>query len=83
MCFIGFFPGVLYVNLSIITVYTLLTFVAFSYYLSIWYTRTEYGRRVSYFWSFSSLAGAFGGLIAYGISMIPTHTLNTWQWYDI
>ncbi|KAI8146033.1 major facilitator superfamily domain-containing protein [Fennellomyces sp. T-0311] len=40
----------------------------------------EYGRRVSYFWSFSSLAGAFGGLIAYGISMIPTHQLHTWQW---
>ncbi|CDH54934.1 mfs transporter [Lichtheimia corymbifera JMRC:FSU:9682] len=53
------------------------------YYLSIWYTRGEYGRRVSYFWSFSSLAGAFGGLIAYGISMIPTHTLNTWQWLFI
>ncbi|KAI9484448.1 major facilitator superfamily domain-containing protein [Zychaea mexicana] len=47
------------------------------FFLSIWYKRREYGRRVSYFWSFSSLAGAFGGLIAYGIAKIPTHILNT------
>ncbi|KAG2226815.1 hypothetical protein INT45_005780 [Circinella minor] len=53
------------------------------YFLSVWYKRKEYGQRVSYFWSFSSLAGAFGGLIAYGISKIPTHELSTWQWLFI
>ncbi|KAI8339504.1 major facilitator superfamily domain-containing protein [Chlamydoabsidia padenii] len=49
------------------------------YYMSIWYTRKEYARRIGFFWSFSSLAGAFGGLIAYGITMIPTDRLQTWQ----
>lgn len=50
------------------------------YYLSVWYTRQEYGRRIGFFWSFSSLAGAFGGLLAYGISQIRNDTLKTWQW---
>ncbi|KAI8077779.1 major facilitator superfamily domain-containing protein [Halteromyces radiatus] len=49
------------------------------YYMSIWYTRKEYARRIGFFWSFSSLAGAFGGLIAYGITEIPTNVLQTWQ----
>lgn len=48
--------------------------------MSLWYTRQEYGRRISFFWSFSSLAGAFGGLIAYGISQISDDSLKTWQW---
>ncbi|KAG2233444.1 hypothetical protein INT48_008850 [Thamnidium elegans] len=53
------------------------------YFLSVWYTRQEYGRRIGFFWSFSSLAGAFGGLIAYGISQIENDTLKTWQWLFI
>ncbi|KAI8379531.1 major facilitator superfamily domain-containing protein [Radiomyces spectabilis] len=53
------------------------------YFMSLWYTRKEYARRVGFFWSFGSLAGAFGGLIAYGISQIPTHTVATWQWLFI
>ncbi|KAG1139166.1 hypothetical protein G6F37_009941 [Rhizopus arrhizus] len=53
------------------------------YFMSLWYTRQEYGRRISFFWSFSSLAGAFGGLIAYGISQISNDSLKTWQWLFI
>ncbi|PHZ11527.1 MFS general substrate transporter [Rhizopus microsporus ATCC 52813] len=53
------------------------------YFMSLWYTRQEYGRRISFFWSFSSLAGAFGGLIAYGISQISDDRLKTWQWLFI
>ncbi|KAI8390043.1 major facilitator superfamily domain-containing protein [Blakeslea trispora] len=53
------------------------------YFMSLWYTRQEYGRRIGFFWSFSSLAGAFGGLIAYGISQIENDTLKTWQWLFI
>ncbi|KAI7856485.1 major facilitator superfamily domain-containing protein [Circinella umbellata] len=53
------------------------------YMLSLWYTRQEYGRRVALFFSFGSLAGAFGGILAYGISQIPTHILATWQWLFI
>jgi MFS family permease len=48
--------------------------------MSLWYTRKEYGRRIGFFWSFSSLAGAFGGLIAFGISQIQNDRLATWQW---
>ncbi|CAO3607667.1 unnamed protein product [Cunninghamella echinulata] len=58
-------------------------FPASTFYLSLWYKRSEYARRVGFFWSFSSLAGAFGGLIAYGISQIPTEKLGTWQWLFI
>ncbi|KAG2205801.1 hypothetical protein INT47_003984 [Mucor saturninus] len=53
------------------------------YFLSVWYTRQEYGRRISFFWSFSSLAGSLGGIIAYGISQISNDTLQTWQWLFI
>ncbi|CAO3655313.1 unnamed protein product [Mucor hiemalis] len=53
------------------------------YFMSLWYTRQEYGRRIGFFWSFSSLAGAFGGLIAYGISQIKDDRLKTWQWLFI
>ncbi|KAI9483789.1 MAG: major facilitator superfamily domain-containing protein [Benjaminiella poitrasii] len=49
------------------------------YFMSLWYTRQEYGRRIGFFWSFSSLAGAVGGLIAFGISQIHTTALSTWQ----
>ncbi|KAI9318062.1 major facilitator superfamily domain-containing protein [Dichotomocladium elegans] len=53
------------------------------YFLSVWYTRKEYGRRMGLFWSFGSLAGAFGGLFAYAISQIPDHRLASWQWLFI
>ncbi|KAI8646735.1 major facilitator superfamily domain-containing protein [Parasitella parasitica] len=53
------------------------------YFMSLWYTRKEYGRRIGFFWSFGSLAGAFGGLIAFGISQIKNDKLATWQWLFI
>lgn len=51
-------------------------------YLSLWYTRRELATRGGIFYSAASLAGAFNGLIAYGI--VTTHS-NTppyaaWQW---
>ncbi|KAI7878568.1 MFS general substrate transporter [Lichtheimia hyalospora FSU 10163] len=50
------------------------------YFLSLWYTRDEYGKRASHFMGWATISGASSGLIAYGISMIPTSRLNTWQW---
>ncbi|KAI7879509.1 MFS general substrate transporter [Lichtheimia hyalospora FSU 10163] len=50
------------------------------YFFAKWFTRRELGQRLGYYYSFASLGAAVGGLIAYGISTIPTHTLNTWQW---
>ncbi|KAI9281523.1 major facilitator superfamily domain-containing protein [Sporodiniella umbellata] len=60
--------------------YVLGFFPGVIYFMSLWYTRREYGQRISLFWSFSSLAGAFGGLIAYAISQISSESLKPWQW---
>ncbi|EED12602.1 conserved hypothetical protein [Talaromyces stipitatus ATCC 10500] len=49
------------------------------YYLSLWYHRTELGMRVSWFLGPTSIAGAIGGLIAYGIGRIRSDT-PAWKW---
>jgi MFS family permease len=49
------------------------------YYTSLWYRRREQAVRLGFFWSFSALAGAFGGLIAYSISQIKSTKLAEWQ----
>lgn len=36
-------------------------------YFSFYYTKSEYGTRVAYWFGFAAVAGAFGGLLAYGI----------------
>ncbi|KIM70573.1 hypothetical protein SCLCIDRAFT_18679 [Scleroderma citrinum Foug A] len=36
-------------------------------YFSFYYTKKEYGTRVAYWFGFAAVAGAFGGLLAYGI----------------
>ncbi|KAI9293029.1 MFS general substrate transporter [Neoconidiobolus thromboides FSU 785] len=54
------------------------------FYLSFWYTRSEQGVRIAFFFSASSLAGAFGGLIAYGIDYLDNSGgLKSWQWIFI
>lgn len=40
------------------------------FYLSIWYKRPETHYRVAWFFSAASLAGAFGGILAYGIGFM-------------
>lgn len=54
-------------------------FPAFIYYISLWYRRKEQALRLGFFWSFSALAGAFGGLIAYSIAQIESTKLAKWQ----
>ena len=51
-------------------------------YLSLWYTPNELATRSGIFYSTSSLAGAFNGLIAYGIVTDLKHTspFAPWQW---
>ncbi|CAD6584916.1 MAG: hypothetical protein ASARMPRED_001947 [Alectoria sarmentosa] len=49
------------------------------YYLSLWYHRYELGLRVFSFLGPTAVAGAFGGLIAYGVGHIKTSTPN-WKW---
>ena len=49
------------------------------YYLSIWYHRTELGLRLFWFLGPTAIAGAFGGLIAYGIGHIKNNVPN-WKY---
>ena len=49
------------------------------YYMSLWYRRKEQALRLGFFWSFSALAGAFGGLIAYAITQIKSNRFAEWQ----
>jgi len=51
------------------------------FYLSMWYKRSERQYRIALFFSAASLAGAFGGILAYGIGfMRGVGGLNGWRW---
>lgn len=54
------------------------------FYLSMWYKRNERQYRISLFFSAASLAGAFGGILAYGIGFMKgVAGLNGWNWIFI
>ncbi|KAH6661021.1 major facilitator superfamily domain-containing protein [Truncatella angustata] len=54
------------------------------YYFSMWYKRRERQYRVSLFFSAASLAGAFGGALAYGIGRMGGIVwANGWRWIFI
>ncbi|MCJ1340905.1 hypothetical protein MMC09_006201 [Bachmanniomyces sp. S44760] len=54
------------------------------FYLSMWYKRNERAYRVALFFSAASLAGAFGGILAYGIAFMKgVGGLNGWRWIFI
>lgn len=54
------------------------------FYLSMWYPRHERQFRVALFFSAASLAGAFGGILAYGIAfMRGVGGKNGWAWIFI
>ncbi|RUS17451.1 major facilitator superfamily domain-containing protein [Endogone sp. FLAS-F59071] len=54
------------------------------YYLSLWYTRKEQALRNALFFSAATLAGAFGGVLAYGILLMSgLQGLKGWQWIFI
>ena len=42
-------------------------FSGVTYYISLWYPRQMQAKRVAILYSANSLAGAFGGILAYGI----------------
>lgn len=48
------------------------------FYYSLWYTRAEHGKRTGVFIAAAPIAGAFSGLIAYGIQHIKS-SLATWR----
>jgi MFS family permease len=54
------------------------------YLLAMWYRREESQKRYTFFFSSTSLAGAFGGLIATGIGhMDHIQGKRNWQWIFI
>ncbi|CZS99609.1 related to PUTATIVE TARTRATE TRANSPORTER [Rhynchosporium agropyri] len=54
------------------------------FYLSMWYKRTETHYRVALFFSAASLAGAFGGILAFGIAkMDGAGGYQGWRWIFI
>jgi hypothetical protein len=80
------FPGVSDLYLVLWYVRSLANVLMFQvvFYLSMWYKREERTYRVALFFSAASLAGAFGGILAYGIGyMRGTAGLNGWAWIFI
>ena len=50
------------------------------YYLTTFYRRLELGRRLAIFYSASSIANAFSGLLAFGTFQIHGTKLEPWRW---
>ena len=56
-------------------------FPGITYYLSLWYRRRDVARRIAIFFSAATLAGAFGGILAFGIEQMEgIGGLHGWQW---
>ncbi|KAI1315903.1 hypothetical protein EDD11_000217 [Mortierella claussenii] len=54
------------------------------YLISLWYTRSEQALRNGLFFSTATMAGAFGGVLAYGIAQMDgVQGLKGWQWIFI
>ncbi|KAG9324802.1 hypothetical protein KVV02_004675 [Mortierella alpina] len=52
--------------------------------ISLWYRRCEHALRVGIFFSAATIAGAFGGLLAYAIALLHgAGGLRAWQWIFI
>ncbi|KAJ4375757.1 hypothetical protein N0V83_001033 [Neocucurbitaria cava] len=56
-------------------------FPCLTLYLSMYYKPLEQARRISYLFVASALSGAFGGLLAYGLTNLHgAHGLAGWRW---
>ncbi|KUI70534.1 hypothetical protein VM1G_05735 [Cytospora mali] len=54
------------------------------YYLTFWYRSDERSIRVAFILASATLAGAFGGAIAYGVGhMNQVHGISAWRWLFI
>ncbi|BGP13076.1 hypothetical protein JCM10213v2_000995 [Rhodosporidiobolus nylandii] len=72
-------PAGLYVCRLFIGVGEALFGQAMALHLSLWYRPEELAKRIGLFISAGSLAGAFSGLIAYGVARIPDPALDAWR----
>lgn len=57
-------------------------FAGVVFYLTLFYTRGELGFRIAIFFGSALLAGAFSGLISYGVFQIE-NSLPGWKWLFI
>lgn len=74
----------MYVKDKIVPVVASINLLLGFYLLSCWYKRSEAQKRFSFFFSSTTLAGAFGGLLAYGISrMDGIRGYKGWRWIFI
>jgi len=56
-------------------------FPGVTFYLSLWYRRQDVAKRIAIFFSAATIAGAFGGILAFGIEkMEGIGGLHGWQW---
>jgi len=59
-------------------------FPGVTFYITMWYCRHECGLRMAVFFSAATAAGAFGGLLAYGIGkMSGLDGRGGWSWIFI
>ncbi|KAF1990633.1 MFS general substrate transporter [Aulographum hederae CBS 113979] len=49
-------------------------------YITMTYQRAEYAVRHTYIFTASAISGAFGGLLAYGLTQLSAAGLHGWQW---
>lgn len=52
-------------------------------YITMTYNRNEHAVRNTYIFTFSAISGAFGGLLAFGLTQINAAGLHGWQWMYI
>ena len=50
-----------------------------AFHLSMWYTKHDLAKRIGFFISAGAVSGAFGGLIAYGVSSIKHSKIDKWR----
>ncbi|EIM82963.1 MFS general substrate transporter [Stereum hirsutum FP-91666 SS1] len=56
-------------------------FPGVTFYISLWYPRRKQAKRIAIFFSAATIAGAFGGILAFGIEkMEGIGGLHGWQW---
>ena len=52
---------------------------AMAFHLSTWYTKRDLAKRVGFFISGGALAGAFSGLLSFGVSSIHHPKIEAWK----
>ncbi|KAI0738928.1 MFS general substrate transporter [Daedaleopsis nitida] len=72
------FPGVIVARIGL-GVFEAGFSPGFPLYLSLFYTREEIGLRTAYWFGFAAIAGAFSGLIAFGIQHVHVAAVANWR----